>query len=430
MSPAVARTAQARPQTSRSPVREAGPRPSRRGSLKEASPVSYHLVWITALLLLVTGVCMVLSVSMAEALRGGDKFVYARPQAIAAGIGLVLMALLARLDYTKLRPLFVVILAVSVLFLILVHVPPFGRSEGGASSWLALGPIVFQPSELAKLAVVVTGAHLLSVKRARKGNFGSYMWPFGVIGAGICGLVVLERDLGTAIIVAGLVMGLFWLAGMKRGQWVGLFGACTAAAAGLVLSSAERRARVLSFIDPLADPLGEGYQLGQSLVALGRGGWFGVGPGQSIQKFQYLPKAHTDMIYSILGEEFGLLGTAAVLLLFGLFAVACWQLARRCTDPMGKYIVAGCGMLVTLQAIVNIGGVIGAMPLTGVPLPFISYGRSSLFVMLMAVGLILAVAKRAPARVEPAPAMRYQNVTDIDRRRRDGRTRSAGAGAR
>ncbi len=219
------------------------------------------------------------------------------------------------------------------------------------------------------------------------------------MGGGICGLVVLERDLGTAIIVAGLVMGLFWLAGMKRGQWVGLFGACTAAAAALSCP-ARNDGHGCSRSSIRWQTPGEGYQLGQSLVALGRGGWFGVGPGQSIQKFQYLPKAHTDMIYSILGEEFGLLGTAAVLLLFGLFAVACWQLARRCTDPMGKYIVAGCGMLVTLQAIVNIGGVIGAMPLTGVPLPFISYGRSSLFVMLMAVGLILAVAKRAPARVE------------------------------
>lgn len=430
MSPATAHTARVRPQSERTATRGSGPRLSRSSSLKDVAPVSYHLVWITTLLLLTIGICMVLSVSMAEALGGGDKFVYVRPQAIAAGIGLVFMGLLTRADYTKLRVPSVIFLVFSVLLLILVHVPQLSHSEGGSSSWLGFGPLTIQPSEVAKLAVVLAGAHLLSVKRVRTGGFRAYIWPFGMVAAGMCGLVVLEGDLGTAIIVAGLLLGMLWLAGMKRSHWWGLFGAFAAVAAALVLSSGERRARVLSFIDPSADPLGESYQLWQSLVALGRGGWFGVGPGQSVQKFQYLPEAHTDMIYSILGEELGLVGTAAVLLLFGLFALACWHLARRCTDPMGRFVIAGCGMLVTLQAIVNIGGVIGAMPLTGVPLPFISYGRSSLLVMLMAVGLILAVARRAPARVQPSPATRGENVTDIDRGRRHGRARSAGPGAR
>jgi cell division protein FtsW len=425
MSPAAAHAARERPEAGRAAVRGNRPRLSRSGTLRDAYPVSYHLVWITTLLLLTTGICMVLSVSMAEALGGGDKFVYVRPQAIAAGVGLVGLALLSRVDYTKLRAPSMIFLALSASLLVLVHVPQLSHSEGGSSSWLEFGPLTIQPSEVAKLAVVLAGAHLLSVRRVRKADFGSYVWPFGMVTAGMCGLVVLEGDLGTAIIVAGLLLGMLWLAGMKRGQWLGLFGTSAAAAAALVLSSSERRARVLSFIDPSADPLGESYQLWQSLVALGRGGWFGVGPGESVQKFQYLPEAHTDMIYSILGEEFGLVGTASVLLLFALFALACWQLARRCTDPMGKYVIAGCGMLVSLQAVVNIGGVIGAMPLTGVPLPFISYGRSSLFVMLMAVGLILAVARRAPARVAPSPAGRHENVADIDRGRRDGRARGA-----
>jgi cell division protein FtsW len=155
-----------------------------------------------------------------------------------------------------------------------------------------------------------------------------------------------------------------------------------------------------------------------------------VGPGQSVQKFQYLPKAHTDMIYAILGEEFGLLGAGVVIILFGVLAVATWQLARRCADPMGTYLIAGCGMLISLQAIVNIGGVIGAMPLTGVPLPFISYGRNSLLVMLVAVGLILAVARRIPSGPQPSPAERHENVTHIDGRRWDGRARSARLGTR
>jgi len=429
MSPTAAQPARVRPQADQTTGRRPRPRVSPPGSVKDASPVSYHLVWITTLFLLTAGICMMLSVSMAEAIGGGDKFVYVRPQLIAAGVGLLCLGILSRVDYTRLRTLSVLFLAFSTLLLILVHFPQLSHSEGGSSSWLEFGPVTIQPSEVAKLAVVLAGAHLLSTKRARRGDFSAYVWPFGAAAALMCGLVVLEGDLGTAVIIGGLLLGMLWLAGMKRGQWLGLSAASAALAAALVLSSSERRARVLSFLDPSADPLGESYQLWQSLVALGRGGWFGVGPGQSVQKFQYLPEAHTDMIYSILGEEIGLAGTAAVIILFGLFAVASWQLARRSTDPMGKYIIAGCGMLVTLQAVVNIGGVIGAMPLTGVPLPFISYGRSSLFVMLVAVGLVLAVARRAPARVAASSAARCGNVADTHRGGRDGRARSARTGA-
>jgi len=429
MSPAAARTERVRPERSPAASRGSRRRVSHSTTLKDAAPASYHLVWITTLLLLTAGICMVLSVSMAEALHGGDKFVYVRPQAIAAGIGLVALVGLSRVDYSRLRAPSVMFLAVSAVLLLLVHVPGLGHSEGGSSSWLKLGPLTIQPSEVAKLAVVMAGAHLLSVRRVRTGDFGSYVWPFGMVAAAMCGLVVLEGDLGTAIIIAGLLLGILWLAGMKRSHWLAVSGASAAVAAALVFSSSERKARIFSFLDPSADPLGDSYQLWQSLVALGRGGWFGVGPGESIQKFQYLPEAHTDMIFSILGEEFGLVGTGLVLVLFGLFALACWQLARRCTDPMGKYLIAGCGMLVILQAVVNIGGVIGAMPLTGVPLPFISYGRSCLLVMLAAVGLILAVARRAPARAASS-ATRCENVADIDRRRRDGRARGPRPGAR
>ena len=230
------------------------------------------------------------------------------------------------------------------------------------------------------------------------------MLPFGLTGLLMCVLVLLEPDLGTAIIIAGLMLGMLWVGGMKRTHWLGLVGAGAGLAFLLVATNAERMSRVLSFLDPGADPYDTGYQLSQSLVALGRGGWFGVGPGQSVQKFKYLPKAHTDMIFAILGEEFGLLGAGLVILLFAVFAFAAWRLAAQCCDPMGRYLIAGCGMLVTLQAVVNIGGVIGALPLTGVPLPFISYGRNSLLVMLIAVGLILSVARWAPAWPAVTPA--------------------------
>lgn len=372
-----------------------------------------------------------LSISLAEGVRGGDRFIYVRPQGIVAVIGLALMFLLSRLDYRRLRVLSLGFLAFIILSLIAVHIPGLGQSQGGASSWIQLGPVTYQPSEFAKLAVVLAGAHLLSIPRVKEGRFLSYVWPFGAIGLAVCGLVMWENDFGTSIIIAGLILGMLWLAGMKAKQWLLLVGGGVVGGLLVVFlgSSGTRISRITALFDTATTADSTGYQLRQSLLALGRGGWFGVGPGESVQKFAYLPEAHNDMIYAILGEEFGFVGAGLVIVLFAVFAVACWSLARRCGDRMGKFLIAGCGMIVTLQAAINIGGVIGAIPLTGVPLPFVSDGRNSLLVMLMAVGVILAVARRAAARPTSTPAKRYGNVTRIDSRRRDGGTRSTGARA-
>jgi cell division protein FtsW len=400
-------------------------------TLRQVAPVSYHLVWITALLLLSAGLCAVLSVSMAERVRGGDMFHYVRLQAIVAAVGLICMLGLAFVDYRRLRAISLWLLAGVFLSLFLVYLPVMGHPERGASSWVQFGPLNYQPSEFAKLAVVLAGAHLLSSARVRDGRFMSYMLPFGLAGLAICGVVTLQNDFGTAIIITGLLLGMLWLAGMKTKQWLFLSGGGAAAGLAVVFltSGGRRLARVTAMFDISANATSTGYQLRQSLLALGRGGWFGVGPGQSVQKFAYLPEAQNDMIYAIIGEEFGFFGAGLVIALFAVFALACWRLARHCSDPMGKYLIAGCGMIVTLQAVINIGGVIGIIPLTGVPLPFVSDGRNSLLVMLMAVGLILAVARRAPARTTPSPATRSANVTRIDSRRWDGRTRGARSGA-
>jgi cell division protein FtsW len=399
---------------------------------KEGQPFAYHLTWVLTAILLVIGLSMMLSVS--TAVTSGDRFGYLRNQGVTAAVGVCAILVLSRIDYRRLRSWSVAFLVLIVLSLLLLHVPGVARSEGGSASWIPLGPLSFQPSEFAKLAVVLLGAHLLTSRRAADGRFWSYMWPFGVASLAMCLLVFLEGDLGTAIIIAGLMMGMLWLGGLKGRHWALIAAIGCAGVFGMSVLNAERfterMSRVLSFLNPSSDPQGASYQLTQSLVALGRGGWFGVGPGESVQKFQYLPKARTDMIFAILGEEFGLLGAGLVILLFGVFAVACWRLARRCGDPMGKLLIAGCGMLVILQAAVNIGGVIGALPLTGVPLPFISYGRNSLLVMLVAVGVILAVSKRAPVAAAQSQGERYENVTHIDRRRWDGRARGARAGAR
>ena len=405
--------------------------PAVRGQkLKDSAPGSYHLVWIVSSILLAIGLCMMLSISMTSVVNpGGERFGYVRDQGLTAAVGIVLMVMLSRTDYRRwLRGGSLAVLAVAVFALLVIHIPGVSESEGGAASWIPLGPVTFQPSEFAKLALVMAGAHLLTSRRRQCGDFRAMMMPFGLVGFLMCGLVLLEPDLGTAVIIAGLVLGLLYVGGMRLSHWLAVAGGSVGLALLLVTTNPERKSRVLAFLDPGADPYGASFQLSQSLVALGRGGWLGVGPGQSVQKFSYLPKAHTDMVFAILGEELGLLGAALVILLFGILAMATWRLARQCRDPLGRYLLAGCGMLITLQAVVNIGGVIGAMPLTGVPLPFMSFGRNSLLVMLFAIGLILSVSRWAPARQAPAPAKRYENVTSLDRRRRDRGARSARLG--
>jgi cell division protein FtsW len=343
-----------------------------------------------------------------------------------------LMLIVTRLDYRRLRKLSLLFMGFVAVSLVAVHIPGVGHRVNGASSYIALGPLSYQPSEFAKLAVVLAGAHLLATPRVKDGRMRSYLLPFGAMGSVLCGLVMWENDFGTAIIITGLVVGMLWLAGMKAKQWLLLTGGGALVGGGLMLLLARGKmiSRIAAMLDPWADPEKTGYQLRQALLALGRGGWFGVGPGRSVQKFDYLPEAHNDMIFAILGEEFGFFGATLIIGLFVTLAVACWRLARRCSDPMGKYLIAGCGMIITLQAAINIGGVMGAIPLTGVPLPFVSYGCNSLMVMLVAVGLVLAVAGRASAVAVASPEERVENVERVDIRRWDGRPRSAGSGAR
>ena len=407
-------------------------------TLRRVAATDYHLVWISAGLLLVIGICMLLSVSMAKGVQAGggaagqSAYRNLAYQSVVAVLGLVLVFVVMRLDYRRLCKLSGVLMIITVLSLLAVHIPGVGQEVNGARSYISLGFLSFQPSEFAKLAVVLGGAHLLANRRVKDGSMRSFLLPFGLWGLVLFGLLAWENDFGTGAIILGLVAGMLWLAGMKTRHWLLMTGGGLLAGGSLMLLLAGGRvyARVMAMLDPSADPANTGYQLRQSLLALGRGGWFGVGPGRSVQKFDYLPEAHNDMIFAVLGEEFGFMGAAAVIGLFIAFAVACWRLARRCSDKTGKYLIAGCGMTVLLQAGVNIGGVTGAIPLTGVPLPFVSYGCNSLLVMLLAVGLILSVARRATASTVPSPAKRNDDVSGVDSRRRDGRPRSARTGAR
>lgn len=400
-------------------------------------PRAFHLVWGSALALLVIGLVQVYSVSaaLAFAQEHADPLRYLREQGRIAVAGLVLAGVVYLIDYRVWRRLIPFAMLASFVLLVAVYVPGLGLTVKGATRWVVIGPVTIQPSELVKLALVLYAAHLLARAVGRMG-FDS-LWPLGVVSGVSCALIVQQKDLGTAAVVAVTMMGLLWVAGIRVRHLVLLAGAGVAAIAAAILLEPYRMQRLMSFFDPSADPLKSGYQVRQALLALGRGGLFGVGAGKSVQKFSYLPEAHTDMIFAVLGEEFGLIGVAIVVGLFSLFVVSAFQLARRCTDPFGRYLVAGCAFLIYGQSLINMGGVMAALPLTGVPLPFISYGRNNLLVMMMAVGVIMSVARWGPVAEPSAGALlgsntflESTNVTYLDSGRGHGGARSARAGRR
>jgi cell division protein FtsW len=373
---------------------------------------------------------MVYSVSSAVGFfrEDGDLNFYLRQQALVALAGLLFLVVLSRVNYGVWRMLSLPAVVGASGLLLAVHLPGIGRSAGGAARWLDLGPFPLQPSEVAKLAVILIGAHLLATTRARSGSFEGLMWPFGGVVGVVCALILWQRDLGTALVVAVITMGLLWVAGMRGRDWLGLVVGGVGLTLVAIFTEDYRRERFMAFLDPFAQAQDSGFQIVQSFLAMGSGGWFGVGPGLSVQKFSYLPEAHTDMILAVLGEELGLVGVGVVIALFVVFAASGLAVARRCAEPFGRYLVAGCTFLVVGQAGINMGGVMGAIPLTGVPLPFISYGRTNLLVVLIAVGIMLSVARFGPV-VTPVAAhserLEPPNVTHIDSRRRYGGPRGA-----
>jgi cell division protein FtsW len=381
--------------------------------------LEYHLLVVVTLGLVAFGLVMVYSASSARAaLAADDPAYYLKRQALYALVGVVLLALLSRTDYRRLRLLVAPLLLGS--FALLVAVLVVGAPVNGARRWLTLGPATIQPSELAKLALAIWIAAYLS-RRPAPQTFGELLRPIGLVVGAATGLILFEPDLGTAIAIAIMVGAVLVVAGTRLPLLAG------AGAAGFFLVAAAiwlepyRRERLLSFLDPWQDPEGAGFQSVQAMLALGSGGFFGVGLGESVQKVYYLPEASTDMIFAIVGEELGLLGAFALLGAFVVFGYAGFNVALRCRDPFGKLLAAGVTALVCGQAAVNVSAVMGLAPLTGIPLPFVSYGGSSLIVGLASVGILLniAVNHAAESRTE-VPA----------RRRRDGGARAPGARSR
>jgi cell division protein FtsW len=364
------------------------------------------------------GLVMVYSATSASAaLANGDPAYYLKRQAIYAVLGIALMVAASRLDFRVLRRVAPVLVVTSLGLLLAVLV--IGQSVNGARRWLTFGPAVFQPSELAKIALAVWAASYLT-RRGAPQSLPELWRPVGLLTAVVCGLLLVEPDLGTAIAIVAMLAAMLLVAGTPTrtlGAGLGI-----ASAVGLVAIWFEpyRRARLFSFLNPWQDAQGAGFQTVQAMIGLGSGGIFGVGLGQSVQKANYLPEAHTDMIFAIIGEELGLVGAAAVIAAYCAFAYFGLKIALGCKDPFGKRLAAGLTVLICGQAAINLAAVMGLAPLTGIPLPFVSYGGSSLVVGLASVGILLNIAGDAGAK----------KASVSDRDRGDGRPRAARARSR
>ncbi|MDQ6797603.1 MAG: putative lipid II flippase FtsW [Actinomycetota bacterium] len=341
------------------------------------------------------GLMMVLSASSVSALRvyGGPWVLFER-QLMWVGAGALAMILVSRFDYRRCRLLAIPMIVVCMALLVLVLVPGVGVTVGGSSRWIGVGQFRFQPSELMKLAMLLFTADLVARRTARHGPSAVVIQPTLLLTGAAALLILKQPDMGTAMIMVIVVLTVLFVGGAPLAQ-MGLL-TLAVSAAGVFFSLAEgyRRARMFSFMNPWKDPSNTGYQMAQSLVALGTGHLTGVGLGASRAKWGFLPNAHTDFIFAIIGEELGLVGALLVVALFAAFAVLGIRTAMRAPDHFGTLLAAGVTVWVVGQAVINVGAVIGILPVTGVPLPFVSFGGSSLVITMAAVGLMANVARQ------------------------------------
>ena len=345
------------------------------------------------------GLVMVYSASAIVAQdRIGDSSFFFKRQAGWVLLGAAAAMIAQRIHYERLRRRTPLIILVTCAFLGLVLIPGIGRVAGGARRWVSIGPASFQPAEAAKLVMVLYMARFLTSRTVDISGFRRGVLPPVLLAGFMFGLILLQPDMGSAILVGLVMIAMLFVGGARLLHLLGLGVAGVPVLAVAVLGEEYRRRRILAFLDPWADPQGAGFHIIQSLLALGSGGIFGVGLGASRQKYFYLPERHTDFIFAILGEELGLLGTVAVLLLFALFAYRGFRIARTAPTRYAGLLAAGITAMVVLQAGVNIGVTIGVLPITGVPLPFLSFGGSSLILTMIGVGILLNISQYAQAR--------------------------------
>jgi cell division protein FtsW len=412
-----------------------------------------HRILITATLcLLAFGAVMVYSASSATTVLRGHGYGsgYLIKFLVYGALGLVVMRVLARDGVAKVQSITAPLLVVSFVLVVAVHIPHVGVSVNGARRWIGSGPLQFQPSELMKIALVLYSATLLAKRPQRVHDLRELAKPLLFVVGGACVLVFSQPDLGTAMVIAFTFSALLVAAGIPMRK----LGVMAAVVLGLVLVYAlvrpYARARLTSFLDPWAHASSSGFQAVQGQIAIGSGGMFGVGPGQSVQKIFYLPEARTDFILAVIAEELGVIGVCALLFLYGLIGYAGLRAAKAARSLYSALIAVGVTALILSQATLNVFAVLGLAPLTGVPLPFVSYGSSSLIVMLAGMGLLLNVASGATGHVRAVGSSRRAQrprsggsadagaresarwagersaEQDRDSRRRDRRARGAG----
>lgn len=409
---------------------------ARRRARREPVPqtLEQNLLLTATLCLLAGGAVMVYSASSARTLLQGqgDGTAYLVKYLVYGTIGFVALQAASRMRLDAVRRLTPPLLGVAFALLVLVKIPGIGVEINGARRWIGAGPVQFQPSELMKLALVLYAVHLLASKPRTVMSLKEIASPLVVVAGAACLLIASQPDLGTALVCGFTVAALLVAAGIPMRLFAGMTGTAVVLVGAFALMEPYRRARLTSFLDPWAHAGDAGFQSVQGQIALGSGGLFGHGIGESVQKIFYLPEAHTDFILAVIGEELGVAGVVGLLFLYGLIAFAGLRAARQAHGAYAQLLAAGLTALVLCQALLNVFTVLGLAPLTGVPLPFISSGSSSLLVLLTSMGLVLNVAGGGRSVVRAVPASGPDGLSSPggDRGGRDRGTRGAGAGGR
>lgn len=382
----------------------------------EGAPTDRWLIVLT-LLLLGVGLAMVLDASSVLSLdQYGTAYYYFSRQVLFAAVGLVAMLALRRLDYHVLYRWAPALAAAVAVLMLLALVPHIGVQIQGARRWINLGPLgTLQPSEAGKLAFAAFMARWVDRRQGRLHSASEGLLPFTIMTAGVLGVLMLQRDMGTAVVMSAVLISIYWAGGGRKRHVIALLAALALAFVLFTLLESYRQTRLSTFLDPFKDQLGAGYQPTQALIGLGSGGIFGVGLGHSVQKYLWLPEAHTDFIFVIIGEETGLIGTTAILAGFVVLTARGYRAAVRAPDRFGVMLAAGITTWLGFQALVNMGTVTDTFPATGVPLPFISSGGTALAITLAGMGVLMNVAAQG-AGDEGTNRRRIDATADLGRR--------------
>ncbi len=372
---------------------------------KSKSNLDWVLIGLSTVLLLI-GLAMLWSASTAEAEQNFGTTSYFVIHQLTRGvlIGVIAMYILSRFDYHNFKKLSLAGMIVALILLIMVKIPGIGLTANGATRWITFGPLLFQPGEFIKLAMIIYLAswHSTIGRNVGTNNIWKSMFPPLVLIGLSALLIIWQPDLGTTIAVTGTAFAMFFIGGVRLRYIGSILAAGVIAVGGIILVEPYRLQRITAFLNPSGDPLGISYQINQALIAIGSGGLFGYGYGLSRQKHFYLPEAINDSIFAVMAEELGFIRVVLILIIFGLFILRAIQISQRAPDNFGKMLASGISALFAISVIINVGAITGLIPLTGIPLPLFSYGSSSMIINLAAIGILLNISKQSHTKTAAA----------------------------